>query len=73
MNILLMLQILSLVLEMVPFSFGIRMAALASRKELVDLEKWLNTNLVTYKDTLFEVLFYFWFIYTFMSFAILKC
>ncbi|KAL1818639.1 hypothetical protein ACET3Z_013508 [Daucus carota] len=48
------LKILSLVLEMVPFSFGIRMAALASRKELVDLEKWLNTNLVTYKDTLFE-------------------
>ncbi|KAL8091899.1 uncharacterized protein LOC141692281 isoform X1 [Apium graveolens] len=48
------LKILSLVLEMVPFSFGIRMAALASRKELVDLEKWLSINLITYKDTLFE-------------------
>lgn len=50
-----MLQILSPVLEMIPCSFGIRLAALASRKELIDLEKWLSTNLSTYKDTLFEV------------------
>lgn len=57
-----MLQILSVVLEMVPFSFGIRMAALASRREFVDLEKWLSANLITFKDTLFEVLYYFWFI-----------
>lgn len=40
---------------MVPFSFGIRMAALGSRKELIDLETWLNTNLSTYEDTFFEV------------------
>lgn len=40
---------------MVPFSFGIRMAALGSRKELIDLETWLSTNLNTYKDTFFEV------------------
>lgn len=50
-----MLQILSPVLEMIPSSFGIRLAALASRKELIDLEKWLSTNLSTFKDSLFEV------------------
>lgn len=50
-----MLQILSPVLEMIPSSFGIRLAALASRKELLDLEKWLSTNLITYKDAVFEV------------------
>ncbi|KAK1550111.1 hypothetical protein Q3G72_013863 [Acer saccharum] len=27
---------------------------LASRKELVDLEKWLGNNLTTYKDFFFE-------------------
>ncbi|KAK1364557.1 CCR4-NOT transcription complex subunit 1 [Heracleum sosnowskyi] len=48
------LKILTKVLEMVPFSFGIRMAVLGSRKELVDLETWLSTNLSTYKDTFFE-------------------
>ncbi|XP_074382310.1 uncharacterized protein LOC141724188 isoform X2 [Apium graveolens] len=48
------LKIITNVLEMVPFSFGIRMAALGSRKELIDLESWLSTNLSTYKDTFFE-------------------
>lgn len=41
---------------MVPFSFGLRMAALGSQKELIDLETWLSINLVIYKDTLCEVL-----------------
>lgn len=36
-------------------SLGIRLAALASRKELIDLEKWLSENLHTYRDTFFEV------------------
>lgn len=53
----LFLQILSSVLDMVPFSFSIKLAALASRKELIDLEKWLSSSLNIYKDNFFEVIF----------------
>lgn len=49
------LQILSSVVEIVPSYYGIRLAAVASRKEFLDLEKWLNNNLTTYKDVFFEV------------------
>ena len=49
------LQILSHVLDMLPFSLSIKLAALASRKELVDLEKWLSTYINTYTDTFFAV------------------
>ncbi|KAG6747935.1 hypothetical protein POTOM_047826 [Populus tomentosa] len=48
------LKILPSVLDMIPFTSGIRLAALASRKELIDLEKWLSNNLITYKDSFFE-------------------
>ncbi|XP_031484451.1 uncharacterized protein LOC116253657 isoform X3 [Nymphaea colorata] len=48
------LKILHPVLDMSPFSFGIKLAALASKKEYLDLEKWLNENLNIYKDTFFE-------------------
>ncbi|KAI3693882.1 hypothetical protein L1987_76837 [Smallanthus sonchifolius] len=48
------LKIISPVLDMVPMSLGIRLAPLASRKELIDLEKWLSSNLTTYRDTFFE-------------------
>ncbi|OMP00668.1 hypothetical protein COLO4_12469 [Corchorus olitorius] len=48
------LKILSSVLEMMPFASGIRLAVLASRKEVLDLEKWLSSNLNTYKDVFFE-------------------
>ncbi|KAM7274567.1 hypothetical protein ACFE04_016433 [Oxalis oulophora] len=48
------LQILLPVLEMAPSSFGIRLAVLASRKELVDLEKWLSDNLNECKDVFFQ-------------------
>lgn len=41
---------------MLPSYYAIRLAALASRKELVDLEKWLSYNLNTYKDIFFEVI-----------------
>jgi hypothetical protein len=51
------MQILPSVLDMIPFPSGIRLAALASRKELIDLEKWLSNNLITYKDSFFEVMF----------------
>ncbi|KAB1225230.1 CCR4-NOT transcription complex subunit 1 [Morella rubra] len=48
------LKIISAILDMIPSSYAIRLAALASRKELVDLEKWLSSNLSTYKDIFFE-------------------
>ncbi|KAI3711268.1 hypothetical protein L2E82_41237 [Cichorium intybus] len=48
------LKIISPVLDMIPMSFGIKLAALAFRKELIDLEKWLSTNLSTYRDSFFE-------------------
>ncbi|KAF5959204.1 hypothetical protein HYC85_000413 [Camellia sinensis] len=48
------LKILLPVLDMVPSYFGIRLAAIASQKELLDLEKWLSYNLGTYRDIFFE-------------------
>ncbi|KAK4801597.1 hypothetical protein SAY86_022084 [Trapa natans] len=48
------LKILSPVLEMIPSSIGIRLAALASRNERIDLETWLNTNFLVYKHSFFE-------------------
>ncbi|CAN6460845.1 unnamed protein product [Victoria cruziana] len=48
------LKILYSVLDMSPFSFSIKLAALASKKEYLDLEKWLNENLNICKDTFFE-------------------
>ncbi|KAK6936303.1 CCR4-NOT transcription complex subunit 1, HEAT repeat [Dillenia turbinata] len=48
------IKILSAVLEQIPFPFSIRLAALASQKECINLEKWLNENLSTYKDIFFE-------------------
>ncbi|KAL3516917.1 hypothetical protein ACH5RR_023819, partial [Cinchona calisaya] len=48
------LKILSPVLDMIPSPFAIKLAALASRKEVIDLEKWLTTNLTTYKDAFYE-------------------
>ncbi|KAI3834653.1 hypothetical protein MKX03_005993, partial [Papaver bracteatum] len=49
------LKILSPVLDMAPFSFSIKLAALAFGKEQIHLEKWLSDNLSTYGDILFEV------------------
>ncbi|KAL3814967.1 hypothetical protein ACJIZ3_016235 [Penstemon smallii] len=48
------LKILPTLLDMMPSYFGVRLAALASRKELMDLENWLSTNLVTYRDAFYE-------------------
>ncbi|XP_038898360.1 CCR4-NOT transcription complex subunit 1 [Benincasa hispida] len=48
------LKILFSVLDMIPYSCSIRLAALASRQEYLDLEKWLSNNLNTYKDVFFE-------------------
>ncbi|CAA0820384.1 transcription regulators [Striga hermonthica] len=48
------LKILSPVLDMIPFYFGIRLAAFASKKEIMDLENWLSTHLLTSKDAFYE-------------------
>ncbi|KAK7287009.1 hypothetical protein RJT34_22414 [Clitoria ternatea] len=48
------LKILSSVVEIIPSYYSIRLAAVASRKEFVDLEKWLSSNLTTYMDVFFE-------------------
>ncbi|TKY68978.1 CCR4-NOT transcription complex subunit 1 [Spatholobus suberectus] len=48
------LKILSSVVEIIPSYYSIRLAAIASRKEFLDLEKWLSSNLTTYKEVFFE-------------------
>ncbi|KAF5959836.1 hypothetical protein HYC85_001045 [Camellia sinensis] len=48
------LKILLSLLEQIPFYFSIRLAALATQKEYIDLEKWLNDNIRTHKDIFFE-------------------
>ncbi|KAI3908415.1 hypothetical protein MKW92_020455 [Papaver armeniacum] len=48
------LQILCPVLDMAPFSFSIKLAALSSVKEQINLEKWLSDKLSTYGDTFVE-------------------
>ncbi|KAL1548658.1 transcription regulator [Salvia divinorum] len=48
------IKALSQVLDMFPFYFGIRLAVLASKKEIMDLESWLSTQLVSSKDAFYE-------------------
>ncbi|XP_039684486.1 CCR4-NOT transcription complex subunit 1 isoform X2 [Medicago truncatula] len=48
------LKILSSVVEIIPSYYSVRLAAVASSKEILDLEKWLSNNLTTYKDAFFE-------------------
>uniref|UniRef100_M0ZG75 Ccr4-not transcription complex n=1 Tax=Solanum tuberosum TaxID=4113 RepID=M0ZG75_SOLTU len=47
-------MILSPILDMIPYAFGVKLAALASCKGLIDLEKWLSSNLNAYKDAFYE-------------------
>ncbi|RZC53428.1 hypothetical protein C5167_012294 [Papaver somniferum] len=47
-------KILCPVLDMAPFSFSIKLAALSSVKEQINLEKWLSDKLSTYGDTFVE-------------------
>ncbi|CAA6673569.1 unnamed protein product [Spirodela intermedia] len=49
------LKILSSVLETTPFSFSIKLATFASRKEYISLEQWLSENLSMYQDSFFQV------------------
>ncbi|XP_020232404.1 CCR4-NOT transcription complex subunit 1 isoform X1 [Cajanus cajan] len=48
------LKILSSVVETIPSYYSIRLAAVASRKKFLDLEKWLSSNLTTFKEVFFE-------------------
>ncbi|XP_051134130.1 uncharacterized protein LOC127253505 [Andrographis paniculata] len=48
------LKILSLVLDMLPFYYGIRLAAVASKKEIMDFESWLNSHLLNNKEAFYE-------------------
>lgn len=49
------LQILPDVLNTFPFSFAIDLAALSSRREYLNLEKWLQDNITIHRDTFFQV------------------
>ncbi|KAH0733242.1 hypothetical protein KY290_004072 [Solanum tuberosum] len=48
------IKILSPILDMIPYPFGVRLAALASCKGHINLEKWLSSNLNAYKDAFYE-------------------
>ncbi|CAI9101327.1 OLC1v1038621C1 [Oldenlandia corymbosa var. corymbosa] len=48
------LKILPQVLDMIPSCSAIRLVAVASRRESIDLEKWVSNNLTTYKDAFYE-------------------
>ncbi|XP_024528197.1 CCR4-NOT transcription complex subunit 1 isoform X1 [Selaginella moellendorffii] len=48
------LKVLSEVLDGTPFQFSIDLAALAGRREFLNLEKWLHDNLVVYQEPLFQ-------------------
>lgn len=49
------LQVLADVLNTTPFSFAIDLGALASRREYLNLDKWLQDNLTVHRDTFFLV------------------
>ncbi|XP_021286308.1 CCR4-NOT transcription complex subunit 1-like [Herrania umbratica] len=53
-------KILATFLEQIPFSFSIRLAAFASQKEYLCLEKWLNDNLNANKDIFVKECLKFW-------------
>ncbi|KAM0934312.1 putative CCR4-Not complex component, Not1, MIF4G-like domain superfamily [Dioscorea sansibarensis] len=48
------LKMLSSVLDAAPFLFSIKMAAIASQKDYLNLEKWLDDNMSMHKDGFFE-------------------
>ncbi|XP_008796100.2 CCR4-NOT transcription complex subunit 1-like isoform X2 [Phoenix dactylifera] len=58
-DICLELKILLPVLDATPFPFSIKLAAIASQKDQINLEKWLNEHLSVYKDAFCEDCFKF--------------
>ena len=48
-------QILFAVLDRMPFEVGLELAALASRREYLDQEKWLEEKIMVYRDSFVQV------------------
>jgi hypothetical protein len=49
------LKAMNTVLETTPFSVSIELAAIASRRDFLNLEKWLQDNLTIHRDSFFQV------------------
>jgi hypothetical protein len=43
------------ILETAPFSLSIELAAIAARRDFLNLEKWLQDNLTIHRDSFFQV------------------
>jgi CCR4-NOT transcription complex subunit 1 len=43
------------VLESTPFQFSVELAAIAARRDFLNLEKWLQDNLTIHRDSFFQV------------------
>lgn len=43
------------VLESTPFAFSVEFAAIAARRDFLNLEKWLQDNLTIHRDSFFQV------------------
>lgn len=48
-------QVLDRVLESTPFQFSVELAAIAARRDFLNLEKWLQDNLTIHRDFFFQV------------------
>lgn len=48
-------QVLDRVLEYTPFQFSVELAAIAARRDFLNLEKWLQDNLTIHRDSFFQV------------------
>ncbi|CAK9208187.1 unnamed protein product [Sphagnum jensenii] len=48
------LKAMNTVLETTPFSVSIELAAIASRRDFLNLEKWLQDNLTIHRDSFFQ-------------------
>lgn len=49
------MQVISRVLESTPFAFSVEFAAIAARRDFLNLEKWLQDNLTIHRDSFFQV------------------
>lgn len=49
------LQVMDKVLESTPFAFSVEFAAIAARRDFLNLEKWLQDNLTIHRDSFFQV------------------
>jgi CCR4-NOT transcription complex subunit 1 len=49
------LKAMNTILETAPFSLSIELAAIAARRDFLNLEKWLQDNLTIHRDSFFQV------------------